>query len=286
MNISGALINQNPSSGRRLPPPPSLTRDHHGGLPKDTFVQSSSTQLPTGPTMPKSMHEFKASASHVHSHSEQVQTNDPIRRRRLLQAMLPEGISKAQFADWSRALESYDLDQLERLQKGGVKMKLTSKSDAAEYRRRAGEKSKIPAGHYLSDTKTLYLKKSTLRGKLASDVVGHELGHAVDDIRERDNTSSDRTRNKVKKALGMRGRGNLQSQNDKEFRKLFEGYVERTEGLEKQGDGAMWTKYGRSSASEYYAEGTGLYYGGQEQRELLRKKDPALFKYLAAQDGV
>ena len=216
----------------------------------------------------------KEPAASEHRHNPQEAT----RRKALLQEMARGGtLDHSQLALVNSSLKDYPLKDLEALRKEGVKIAIASDEQIAhreERSRKRGRDAHV-LGFYDMNKKVVYLRDSATKDADAGHVIRHEVGHAVDDVRSRDNSLLDNVANVFKDVFGGEQRGGLQSQNNEEFKNLFADYKNRTKGLRKEG-GQLWSSYARINAHEYYAEGMAFYNQGESGRRKLQKADPKL----------
>lgn len=112
--------------------------------------------------------------------------------------------------------------------------------------------------------------KKTIRiapGRLDTDTLVHEMGHALDDVAEPDGE----------------GKAVLRSERSSELEALYEGYCKRVEGLswwDRLMHNGFWSDYATTSVHEYLADGIMFHTGGDRARGRLAKADPALSAYV------
>jgi hypothetical protein len=206
------------------------------------------------------------------------------RRDEVLRDMLNEnGFSSDDFRKLSNSLSNYSVEDLEGLKEMGVKIGEATQDQLEQTTRRMRSrfgKGASPAGWYNEARNELLLKPGILDQKIGSHVIHHELGHAMDDLRQEDPSFLGRLGTGLQRLAGadIRSSG-YESTKDREFSKLYDGYLERTKGMKREG-GTLWSNYARTNAAEYYAEGMALYTQGGEKRQRLARLDPELFAYL------
>jgi len=152
-----------------------------------------------------------------------------------------------------KAARGLGLENMEKLAAAGVKIRILD--DFMEVRSMRAE--------YLPHKKTLQLSP----GRVSTDTVRHELGHALDDIAEGD--EAERTW--------------LKSEKDSSLQGLYERYQAQVAGSswwDRHFGSAMFSDYATHNVHEYLAEGIMLYTGSQRSQRKLSASDPGLFAYL------
>lgn len=152
-----------------------------------------------------------------------------------------------------KAARGLGLENMEKLAAAGVKIRILD--DFMEVRSLRAE--------YLPHKKTLQISP----GRVSTDTVRHELGHALDDIAEAD----------------VPERTWLKSETDMRLQGLYEGYKAQVEGAswwQRHFGGKMFSDYATHNVHEYLAEGIMLYTGSERAQQKLQKSDPGLAAYL------
>jgi hypothetical protein len=198
----------------------------------------------------------------------------------------------------SMGLMGWKNDELKKLKDGGVKIDVLKKDDFLAYDKQVkqGSANKLKEealGYYNGGNKKLVLREDDL----SSRVVSHEMGHALDDMRAPDAAKSKNPIAAVGRGLEKLGTKALNAagietakenpvkwdSGNPEFKKLYDGYMKRTDGMDKEG-GQLWSAYGRTNEREYFAEGM-EFFKNPFKKEELKKNDPALFAYLSKVTG-
>ncbi len=140
-------------------------------------------------------------------------------------------------------------------------------------------------GYVRSSHKVIVLPAEALDEKAGggSDVLLHELGHALSDLRVDDG---------YKHEIFGFGFGPYQIRDlDRSgpVMKLFEAYAKRCGYDTSKGrngtatrTSAIWSGYALAGPQEYLAEGITFYQQGGADRQVLKDKDPEFFEYLKA----
>lgn len=167
----------------------------------------------------------------------------------------------------SQDLQTFDLQTLENLKSSGVTIKVADPHNRPPDGFPGGRPDwpDDVGGYYASKTKTLVFNHDDLaevtRDDVSGHIVRHEVSHATDDMLMADNGQAN---------------PNISSENDQNLVSLFQQYKER---IAANAD-AAWSGNSQRSPREYMAEGMSFYLGTEEERELLRNSDPALYAYV------
>jgi len=176
-------------------------------------------------------------------------------------------LNDEQVALLAQDLQTFDLQTLENLKKSGVTIKVGD----PHVRPPDGFPGGRPdwpsnvGGYYANKTKTLVFNHDDLSEGTRDDdsghIVRHEASHAVDDM-----------------MMADAGKDNpkLYAENDPALVSMFQQYKERIAADPNN----AWSGNSQRNPREYMAEGMSFYLGTDEERELLKNSDPALYSYV------
>lgn len=178
-------------------------------------------------------------------------------------------LNESQVSLLAKTMSGYDIDTLDNLVKSGLKIRIcdSEKTPDGGYPGREPDWSwgECIGGYYNPYNKLICLKKSGFEdGNNYKDVINHEFGHALDDMLEPDEV------NKLKH--------NMKTRKDERMKKICEVF---NKTLMEQGKSKIIsTETSIFSPQEYFAECVAFYLGGNDKRNELKEKDPAMFNYV------
>ncbi|GEM_PF-1452937 len=177
----------------------------------------------------------------------------------------------------AKGLSRFDRKALERLKEMGMKINIYDHKNPPPEGFPGGpldDKSTWEAnkaGYYQRDKKLICLRADRVNKDSPEDQIGtitHEIGHAVDDLLEADEPS------------GSLLSTNLLTFDDKRIKDLYDKYMERSKELSFGSLNPVWSDYAMKNEQEYFAEGVRMYTAGGKDMEILKTKDPELYKYV------